>query len=122
VEEPKQPKPAKPAAVKRSAEEQEEEARVARLPGAIDLSNYERALKMSWVWSELERVRNVRPGFRWGAAGRQGGAAAGPGRAAGAERSRAPGCSRGRRPCMHHHPRQHPGGWSPRQPRASTRP
>ncbi len=34
-------------------------------PGSLDLSSYERAVKMSWVWTELERVRNVRPGFRW---------------------------------------------------------
>jgi electron-transferring-flavoprotein dehydrogenase len=35
-------------------------------PGALDLNSYERAMKMSWVWTELERVRNIRPGFRWG--------------------------------------------------------
>ncbi|MFO1127562.1 MAG: electron transfer flavoprotein-ubiquinone oxidoreductase [Rhodospirillales bacterium] len=30
------------------------------------LTAYPRALKESWVWDELYRVRNVRPSFRWG--------------------------------------------------------
>ena len=28
--------------------------------------DYEDKLKKSWVWSELYRVRNIRPAFRWG--------------------------------------------------------
>jgi electron-transferring-flavoprotein dehydrogenase len=28
--------------------------------------DYGEALKASWIWDELYRVRNVRPGFRWG--------------------------------------------------------
>ena len=27
---------------------------------------YPEALKKSWVWDELHRVRNIRPAFRWG--------------------------------------------------------
>ncbi len=27
---------------------------------------YEEALRNSWVWEELKRVRNIRPSFRWG--------------------------------------------------------
>ncbi len=27
---------------------------------------YPEALKASWLWDELRRVRNIRPGFRWG--------------------------------------------------------
>lgn len=30
------------------------------------LSAYPEALKKSWVWDELYRVRNIRPSFRWG--------------------------------------------------------
>ena len=30
------------------------------------LSAYPAALKKSWVWDELYRVRNIRPAFRWG--------------------------------------------------------
>lgn len=30
------------------------------------LSAYPEALKKSWVWEELYRVRNIRPSFRWG--------------------------------------------------------
>ena len=30
------------------------------------LSAYPEALKKSWVWDELYRVRNIRPAFRWG--------------------------------------------------------
>lgn len=31
--------------------------------GPIDLQEYERSLKNSWVWDELTEVRNVRPAF-----------------------------------------------------------
>lgn len=34
--------------------------------GAVDLSAYEESLKSSWVWEELEKVRNIRPAFRYG--------------------------------------------------------
>ncbi|GLI67821.1 hypothetical protein VaNZ11_012102 [Volvox africanus] len=34
--------------------------------GPVDMSKYEEALKRSWLWDELNAVRNVRPGFRWG--------------------------------------------------------
>ncbi|GLC37456.1 hypothetical protein PLESTF_001451100 [Pleodorina starrii] len=34
--------------------------------GPVDMSNYEEALKRSWLWDELTAVRNVRPAFRWG--------------------------------------------------------
>ncbi|MCH7929979.1 MAG: electron transfer flavoprotein-ubiquinone oxidoreductase [Proteobacteria bacterium] len=33
---------------------------------ATELSGYEQALRDSWVFDELHRVRNVRPGFRYG--------------------------------------------------------
>lgn len=33
---------------------------------SIELSDYPRRLKQSWVWDELYRVRNIRPAFRWG--------------------------------------------------------
>ncbi|HBR69386.1 MAG TPA: electron transfer flavoprotein-ubiquinone oxidoreductase, partial [Rhodospirillaceae bacterium] len=29
-------------------------------------ANYEEALKKSWVYAELKKVRNIRPGFHWG--------------------------------------------------------
>jgi len=33
----------------------------------VNLSSYEDNLKKSWVWKELYKVRNVRPGFaKWG--------------------------------------------------------
>ncbi len=34
--------------------------------GATTLDAYPEALKKSWVWDELYRVRNIRPAFRWG--------------------------------------------------------
>jgi electron-transferring-flavoprotein dehydrogenase len=38
--------------------------------GTIDfgseVSAYSEKLKNSWVWSELKKVRNIRPGFHWG--------------------------------------------------------
>jgi len=34
--------------------------------GAPVLDAYPAALKKSWVWDELYRVRNIRPAFRWG--------------------------------------------------------
>ncbi|MEE2662267.1 MAG: electron transfer flavoprotein-ubiquinone oxidoreductase [Pseudomonadota bacterium] len=30
------------------------------------VSNYVHAIKQSWIWDELYRVRNIRPAFRWG--------------------------------------------------------
>ena len=33
---------------------------------AADTSAYETAIKASWVWDELYRVRNIRPSFKWG--------------------------------------------------------
>ncbi|CAN0442071.1 unnamed protein product [Discosporangium mesarthrocarpum] len=34
--------------------------------GASDTSAYEAAIKASWIWDELYRVRNIRPSFKWG--------------------------------------------------------
>ena len=33
---------------------------------AAEASSYEAALKKSWIWDELYRVRNIRPSFKWG--------------------------------------------------------
>ena len=33
---------------------------------SLEAYGYEQALKSSWVWPELYRVRNIRPAFRWG--------------------------------------------------------
>jgi electron-transferring-flavoprotein dehydrogenase len=33
---------------------------------AADTASYETAIKESWVWDELYRVRNIRPSFKWG--------------------------------------------------------
>ncbi|MGH6719149.1 MAG: electron transfer flavoprotein-ubiquinone oxidoreductase, partial [Alphaproteobacteria bacterium] len=33
---------------------------------AIEATAYPERLRASWVWDELRRVRNIRPGFRWG--------------------------------------------------------
>ena len=33
---------------------------------AGDTSAYEAAIKASWIWDELYRVRNIRPSFKWG--------------------------------------------------------
>ena len=33
---------------------------------SLEAFGYEQALKSSWVWPELYRVRNIRPAFRWG--------------------------------------------------------
>ncbi|HVH75166.1 MAG TPA: electron transfer flavoprotein-ubiquinone oxidoreductase [Stellaceae bacterium] len=41
------------------------EAVFARLSGEAD-AEVGRALRQSWVWQELYRVRNIRPSFRWG--------------------------------------------------------
>jgi hypothetical protein len=35
------------------------------LQGGILMSNYPSRMEASWVNQELERVRNIRPGFRW---------------------------------------------------------
>ena len=34
--------------------------------GGTELTVYPEALKQSWLWDELHRVRNIRPGFRYG--------------------------------------------------------
>jgi electron-transferring-flavoprotein dehydrogenase len=39
---------------------------VFRRLGGEDRASVRGALKQSWVWDELFRVRNIRPGFRWG--------------------------------------------------------
>ena len=31
-----------------------------------DAASYEAAIKSSWIWDELYRVRNIRPSFKWG--------------------------------------------------------
>jgi electron-transferring-flavoprotein dehydrogenase len=31
-----------------------------------EISNFEDQIKNSWVWSELYKVRNIRPSFKWG--------------------------------------------------------
>ncbi|RZO39166.1 MAG: electron transfer flavoprotein-ubiquinone oxidoreductase [Rhodospirillaceae bacterium] len=31
-----------------------------------EASSYEAAIKKSWIWEELRRVRNIRPSFKWG--------------------------------------------------------
>ncbi len=36
-----------------------------QLQGETD-TDYQAALEASWIWDELYRVRNIRPGFRWG--------------------------------------------------------
>jgi electron-transferring-flavoprotein dehydrogenase len=40
------------------------EVAVRRLNG--EAADYRAALAQSWVWPELQAVRNIRPGFRWG--------------------------------------------------------
>ncbi len=43
-------------------------ARIAAGSEGCDLlDEYERAFRASWVWSDLWKVRNVKPGLRWGA-------------------------------------------------------
>ena len=34
--------------------------------GPTEVKSYEAALRKSWIWDELYRVRNIRPAFRWG--------------------------------------------------------
>ena len=34
--------------------------------GPAEVKSYETALRKSWIWDELYRVRNIRPAFRWG--------------------------------------------------------
>lgn len=43
-----------------------EQAMASIAAGVTDMSGYETQLKASWVWKELHRVRNIRPGFRFG--------------------------------------------------------
>ena len=31
-----------------------------------EAASYEAAIKKSWIWDELRRVRNIRPSFKWG--------------------------------------------------------
>ena len=33
---------------------------------SAEASSYEAAIKKSWIWDELYRVRNIRPSFKWG--------------------------------------------------------
>jgi len=33
---------------------------------AAEMSSYPNAVKASWLWGELKKVRNIRPSFRWG--------------------------------------------------------
>ncbi|MDI9313915.1 MAG: electron transfer flavoprotein-ubiquinone oxidoreductase [Hydrotalea sp.] len=33
---------------------------------AVELFDYETAVKKSWVWQELKEARNIRPSFKWG--------------------------------------------------------
>jgi hypothetical protein len=35
------------------------------LQSGIVMQNYEGRMEASWAYAELERVRNIRPGFRW---------------------------------------------------------
>ncbi|PWC32041.1 electron transfer flavoprotein-ubiquinone oxidoreductase [Azospirillum sp. TSO22-1] len=45
------------------------EAVAAHLTGGTsgdEVTGYRQALERSWLWDELKRVRNIRPGFRWG--------------------------------------------------------
>ena len=41
-------------------------AAFAHLTGNQSLEKYETALKASWIYEELKRVRNIRPGFKHG--------------------------------------------------------
>lgn len=34
--------------------------------GKESVDGYEERVRASWVWEELEKVRNIRPGFKWG--------------------------------------------------------
>jgi len=34
--------------------------------GVTEITDYPERLRQSWLWDELYRVRNIRPGFRWG--------------------------------------------------------
>ena len=34
--------------------------------GGLELDDYPRRLRESWLWDELSKVRNIRPSFRWG--------------------------------------------------------
>jgi len=39
---------------------------LAREGAGPEIADYRARLEASWVWDELRRVRNIRPGFRWG--------------------------------------------------------
>jgi len=39
---------------------------VFRRLGGEESADYRAALEASWIWDELYKVRNIRPGFRWG--------------------------------------------------------
>jgi electron-transferring-flavoprotein dehydrogenase len=45
------------------------EALAAESGGPIEVTGYPELLRQSWLWSELETVRNIRPSFRWGLLG-----------------------------------------------------
>jgi len=34
--------------------------------GAVEVTSYPEALRRSWLWEELHRVRNIKPSFHWG--------------------------------------------------------
>jgi electron-transferring-flavoprotein dehydrogenase len=42
------------------------EALVAGKTGGDELTSYPAALRASWVWKDLDKVRNVKPALRWG--------------------------------------------------------
>jgi electron-transferring-flavoprotein dehydrogenase len=42
------------------------EALVAGKTGGDELTSYPAALKASWVWKDLDKVRNVKPALKWG--------------------------------------------------------
>ena len=42
------------------------EALVAGKTGGDELSDYPAKLKTSWIWKDLDKVRNVKPALRWG--------------------------------------------------------
>jgi len=59
-EEPEKPKRTFPPAPPVTAAESDKSSQ------PVNLESYERAIKASWVWTELQGVRNVRPGFAAG--------------------------------------------------------
>lgn len=35
-------------------------------PKPLEVASYEKSLRNSWIYDELEHARNIRPGFRFG--------------------------------------------------------